>query len=382
MPRRPTNNASRSTVDSTEGTLVGEAIDGSSSSSTGSRQGRSKRLSRFVFTLNNYTAEDEAAIQQTCVDKNLKWLVYGHEVAPTTGTKHLQGACVVGKQVAFSAIKKWPGFEKTAIFEMKGSPSQCMDYCTKEDATNFFLHGEAPKPGKRNDILDMVETLKNGVTVKDAVLEDSNLAAVYVKYSSGFHRLENLLTSNRQRELQVVWIHGPSGSGKTRLACELSTKLFGEEGWWMSSGSLQWFDGYSRHKCVILDELRFEHVKYEYLLRLLDRYPVTVPIKGGTVPWVPTLIFVTSPFSPEDTYKNYGEEVKQLLRRITLVAEAPDGLKGVSALLCPEDQTLVVPMLPGGADDGGDDDGGALGDGNLIQLLLNSDEESYDLDEI
>lgn len=102
--------------------------------------------------------------------------------------------------------------------------------------------------------------------MKDAVLEDSNLAAVYVKYSSGFHRLENLLTSNRQRELQVVWIHGPSGSGKTRLACELSTKLFGEEGWWMSSGSLQWFDGYSRHKCVILDELRFEHVKYSISL--------------------------------------------------------------------------------------------------------------------
>lgn len=45
---------------------------------------------QYVFTYNNYTPEGEAALK-AWLGKNTKYAVYGHEVAPTTGTPHLQG---------------------------------------------------------------------------------------------------------------------------------------------------------------------------------------------------------------------------------------------------------------------------------------------------
>lgn len=45
---------------------------------------------QYVFTYNNYTEAGEQALQKFICD-NCKIGFYGHEVAPETGTKHLQG---------------------------------------------------------------------------------------------------------------------------------------------------------------------------------------------------------------------------------------------------------------------------------------------------
>lgn len=47
------------------------------------------RLKRICFTLNNYGPEDENRIQSN--GELYRYAIYGREVAPTTGTKHLQG---------------------------------------------------------------------------------------------------------------------------------------------------------------------------------------------------------------------------------------------------------------------------------------------------
>jgi len=41
----------------------------------------------WCFTLNNYKAIDEAILRQL----DSKYLIYGYETAPETGTPHLQG---------------------------------------------------------------------------------------------------------------------------------------------------------------------------------------------------------------------------------------------------------------------------------------------------
>lgn len=46
-------------------------------------------LKRFVFTLNNYGPEDEERIQGHIAD--FRFAIYGREIAPSTGTPHLQG---------------------------------------------------------------------------------------------------------------------------------------------------------------------------------------------------------------------------------------------------------------------------------------------------
>lgn len=47
------------------------------------------RLKRVCFTLNNYSEEDERRIQEGT--EFYRYAVYGRELAPTTGTRHLQG---------------------------------------------------------------------------------------------------------------------------------------------------------------------------------------------------------------------------------------------------------------------------------------------------
>lgn len=43
----------------------------------------------YCFTYNNYTAVTEVALQKFLVD-NCDYACYGRELAPTTGTPHLQ----------------------------------------------------------------------------------------------------------------------------------------------------------------------------------------------------------------------------------------------------------------------------------------------------
>lgn len=277
------------------------------------------RLSRFVFTLNNYTEEEERALK-TITD--VKWLIFGKEVGDN-GTPHLQGACVIGKQIAFSTVKKWPGLSRAHIETMHGTPQQSLDYCTKQDA-NAYIFGEMPAAGKRNDLHDTIKLMKDGNTLRDIVNSD-NIASIatIVRYPRGLQSISNLLTPPDRRPPVVAWLYGPTGVGKTRCAVEFAKLHSGE--YWMSSGSLQWFNGYDGQKVAILDDYRSGQCPFEFFLRLLDRYPMRVQIKGEYVQWVPEVIIITAPQDPEQMHLvQRKEHCDQLTRRITLIHEVTE----------------------------------------------------------
>ena len=70
---------------------------------------KSGRQRNYRFTFNNYKPEDEERLLEL-VPKPLKYIIYGHEIAPTTGTPHLQGFCAFENAVAFHiAIDKLKG---------------------------------------------------------------------------------------------------------------------------------------------------------------------------------------------------------------------------------------------------------------------------------
>lgn len=88
----------------------------------------------WVFTLNNWTADDETRLE--ALASTVTYLVYGYETAET-GTPHLQG------YVCFSTVKRATAV-KTAIgarahVEVKrGSPKEASDYCKKEGLFKEF----------------------------------------------------------------------------------------------------------------------------------------------------------------------------------------------------------------------------------------------------
>ena len=51
----------------------------------------------FIFVLNNYTEEDvERLTKFPC-----RYIVFAKEIAPTTGTPHLQGYCELEDQLSY-----------------------------------------------------------------------------------------------------------------------------------------------------------------------------------------------------------------------------------------------------------------------------------------
>lgn len=282
------------------------------------------RLSRFCFTLNNYTPQDLEDIKQLATQMKMKWMIVGKEVGSQNGTPHLQGACLLGRQVAFSTLKKkLPS--GTHIEEMKGTPQDSLAYCTKEDK-DAFQYGSLPQQGKRNDLLDAVQIIKTGKPLTELIRANDQFASIFLKYSRGLTSLRGHYLQGRDpsKPPEVYWIHGATGTGKTRSAFEYLCKRVGSEEVWMSSGSLRWFDGYEGHKGVILDDIRADSIQYNQLLRILDRYPTRVEYKGGSVQWVPEVIVITAPMGPEQFFRP-GDDIDQLKRRISRIIEFESG---------------------------------------------------------
>lgn len=130
----------------------------------------------------------------------------------------------------------------------------------------------------------------------------------------------------------VHWYWGETGTGKTRAAIDEAKANYVQDeaqfrrGVWISHTSSEWFDGYCGQPAAILDDIRSASWNFGEMLRLLDRYPIDVPIKGGFRKWLPREIWITAPVTPRELYRNYqtGEPydgIEQLERRITDMRE-------------------------------------------------------------
>ena len=54
-----------------------------------------------------------------------------------------------------------------------------------------------------------------------------------------------------------------------------------------------WWDGYKQHECVIIDDF-YGWIKYDDLLKICDRYPYQVPVKGSFEQFTSKYIWITS----------------------------------------------------------------------------------------
>jgi len=109
------------------------------------------QIVNFVFTLNNYTIEDE--LDLLCTGLPVTYIIYGYEKAPTTGTPHLQGYCELNHRMRIATIKKLGcGFEKMKILNRKGSQKQAIDYCKKDGDWIKFGDPKKLRPGQRRDL--------------------------------------------------------------------------------------------------------------------------------------------------------------------------------------------------------------------------------------
>jgi len=91
-----------------------------------------ERSKNWVFTWNNYSLEDLKTIDDTWMKKlKLTCVMFGREVAPKTGTPHLQGFIVTETVKTFKQVKDmFPAC--VHIERMGGNIDQNVTYCKKE----------------------------------------------------------------------------------------------------------------------------------------------------------------------------------------------------------------------------------------------------------
>lgn len=266
---------------------------------------------RWVFTCNNPTAQDIEKLGSI----DVQYIVYQRERG-ASGTEHLQGLlCFAGKQRLSGLRKRLGPFH----FEvMRGSLEQAEAYCTKEDTrvgdigTSVYRRGSKPSgQGNRSDLDAIAVVIQSGASER-AIFD--NDPGAYIKWSSGIRRARELFQVKRTWKTEVYWCFGGTGTGKSRWCQEQAPDAY-----WKTAGDY-WWCGYSGDADVIIDDYRCDFCKFSELLRLTDRFPLKVNIKGGSVQFVAKRLYISSPLPPVEMWEKRSEEdIQQLVRRLSRV---------------------------------------------------------------
>ena len=276
----------------------------------------------WVFTINNYTEQDVEELRSIRDTQSIRYIGFQPERG-ANGTKHLQGLIIFDNPRSLGGVR---AINPRGHFEtMRGSAAQAKAYCEKEETRDldagfgYFESGTLPmganEQGFRSDLADVAVAIRNGARDRQIF---EQFGESFIKYHRGIAAAVSLYQQPRQEPTRVYWYYGPTGTGKTRAAHSEAPSAY-----WKSCAD-QWWDGYHGQEDVILDDYRCDFCKFSHLLRLFDRYPLRLNVKGATVEFVAKRIFVTAPQKPQDMWAHRTEEdLGQLMRRITEVKNFP-----------------------------------------------------------
>jgi hypothetical protein len=285
---------------------------------------------RYMITENNPFGEGDTQPLEDTVKGHFRDLLEhdhfrflaGQYEQGTNGTYHLQMYVEFTNRMRWRAVKEI--VPRADIRPAMGSQVECLAYVVKQDSRicGPWTWGKPAKQGERTDIIMYTDAIKSGRTDYE-ILEE--FPRELCKYPHHLQRVRSIMYRVRAHELyeqgvmrSAVVLYGEAGSGKTRWVLD----RYGAENVYMLSfgtgtkGSV-WFDEYRGEKVLLLDDF-YGQVKFDFLLRLLDRYPIRVQVKGGTTYLCVERVYITSNSKETYWYSTVPEMSRRALhRRIT-----------------------------------------------------------------
>lgn len=262
----------------------------------------------YCFTLNNYE-EDDVTNLKALVPDTLRYIGFSREIAPTTGTPHLQGFLVHKDKVRPTAIKKL--IPKAHIEIMRGLLRQNAKYCSKSSELEYV--GELPSDGgtsEKKRWSNVVSLAKSGKI--DQILEDypdiglrmyGTLKRIKRDYEQAPPDLDSI---------EAYWYTGPTGTGKSRAARANFPGIY-------NKSFDTWWGGYDGSSPVLFDDLSpRDHNMCDFLKRLVDHYSIKVQSKGEQFQIRPRVVVVTSNYTLEQCFPNVID-LEPLKRRFKIV---------------------------------------------------------------
>lgn len=256
----------------------------------------------------------------------IKYLAGQFEIAPDTGRRHFQGYVVFHHAIGVRTAQRILDAPAAHFERRRGTHSEALAYVSKQESRDPTCApvelGEPPAEtqGSRSDLAAVHQAMADGATMRDLFMGHFD---VVCKYSTGIMRAYSYLADcprNAPPECYYLW--GSTGTGKTRAAYDFATQR-AEEIYQapLSESQSVWFDRYDyrQHGVVVLDDY-YHNYKLGFLLKLLDRYPMQVPVKGAYVNFNPRVVFITSNIPLCEQYASCPPEaVKALWRRFKFV---------------------------------------------------------------
>lgn len=242
----------------------------------------------FVFTHNNYVG---TGIQDTL---ECRFIAYSKEVAPSTGTPHLQGyVCFNGPCTLGAVVKKLPGCH---VEPMLGSIADNDGYISK--LTNPVERGDKPLT---NDNKGRAEKLR-WQRAKEAAIAgefDKIDADIFIRQ---YGNLKRIRTDYQCKPVALttsspgVWIHGPTRTGKSHSVHTAYPGAY-------LKGNHRWWDGYAGEDVVYLEDFSvFDKSLGNLLKRWADKWPFDAEVKGGRMMIRPKKIVITSNYKIEEIF--------------------------------------------------------------------------------
>lgn len=210
----------------------------------------------------------------------------------------------------FSDAELMPHIEKAY-----GNVQQNIDYIKKEGRFadtdksetsiegSFYEYGVIPSQGQELDpkMYQLIEDIKDGKTTMQIIEENPSLAfrikdidTIRQTYLANKYSKEN-------RDLTVFYLYGASGSGKTRSIYE----KYGAENICRitnySTGRGVLFDNYQSNDVLVLEEYH-SNIEINFLLNLLDIYPLMLPARYNDKVACYTKVIITSNISLDQQY--------------------------------------------------------------------------------
>lgn len=280
-----------------------------------------ERKYNYIFTWNNYN-DDVEKVLGNFYEAHCVYLTYGREIAPETGTPHLQGYFELKSAKTITAIQKNIkkldfniGFSYLAV--RLGSQQDAIDYSQKDG--DVVELGTPKSQGSRTDLTE-IRTILTEDPQQGLRRVSEEYFGSFIRYHRGFTLYQNMQLRPRDLNVppEVYWYWGLSGTGKTRSAFELqdndSAQIYVKD-------NSKWWDGYIQQPLVVIDDFDVNEFGFRQFLQVIDRYPKNVEVKGGSIPLNSPIIVITCEHHPDDIYHDNENKIAQIVRRLTKILE-------------------------------------------------------------
>ena len=252
--------------------------------------------------------------------KNIEYVAFSEEIAPTTQTPHFHIFLYRSSGMYFSSLKNL--IPECHWENVKGTCEENRDYVfklgkwkdtEKKDGNisdSHYEYGECPKEeqGKRNDLVYMYDLVKQGYTDSE-ILEKCPETAIKHLDKIGRLRLTYLrdyYKSERRTDLKVHYVFGKTGTGKSRDVLD----YYSDQSTYRVTDYQHPFDSYQSEPVIVFEEFR-SSLRLQDMLNYLDIYPLALPARYSPKQCCYTTVVVISNWNFEQQYAELQKDPEQ-----------------------------------------------------------------------